>query len=535
LFTEGIAIVSPEFLQKHTSTPQPTSGAPPASADLPRDLLERFARRLGLAALIYAIVYTLAYGSARLTQDFSQQWGYTGIYPADLVATFFVLLSLGMFVVTRRDSLECTRILHWGLIYEVIGAVGIDISIIFMREWPAGIEMAPLSWSAVWIVMFPLLVPSTRAKTLIAAVAAASVRPLLYMIAVAGALEPLPAATLIGLILPNYICVGIAIAGSRVIYGMGKDIGKARQMGSYRLIDLLGEGGMGEVWSAEHQMLARPAAIKLIRSANGGSGSGSASESNLRRFEREVQETALLRSPHTIEVYDYGLSEDRTFYYVMELLDGLNLEKLVKRHGAVPPERAIHIMRQVCHSLAEAHERTLVHRDIKPANIFVCRYGREHDFVKVLDFGLVKRSGESRQRDVEITQIGTFIGTPAYGSPEMASGADSVGAATDIYSLGCVAFWLLTGRTVFTASSVPMMLVQHINTEPSPPSRFSQQEMTPGLDAVILDCLQKDAADRPNSADVLDSRLAAIEVEHEWSRERRRAWWQQHYPGSNSN
>jgi len=407
--------------------------------------------------------------------------------------------------------------------------VGIDISIVFMKEWPAGLEMGPLSWSAVWIVIFPLLVPSTRGKTLTAALAAASVRPLLYVIAVAGALQSLPIETLIALILPNYICVGIAIAASRVVYGMGKDIDKARQMGSYRLIDLLGEGGMGEVWSAEHQMLARPAAIKLIRTEDGGSGSGNTPESNLRRFEREVQETALLRSPHTVEVYDYGLSENRTFYYVMELLDGFSLEKLVKQHGPIPPERVIHIMRQACHSLAEAHERGLVHRDIKPANIFVCRYGREYDFVKILDFGLVKRSGAVEERELEITQIGTFVGTPAYGSPEMAAGSDSVNAASDIYSLGCVGFWLLTGRTVFTARSVPMMLVQHINAEPDPPSKHARQEIPTELDDVILQCLHKDGGDRPSSADVLDSLLTAVGLKSEWSQERRREWWQQHY------
>jgi serine/threonine-protein kinase len=500
---------------------------PPVSSSLPRDLLERSSRRLGLAALIYAIVYVLAYGLGRLTQDFSQGRG--GIYLSDLTAAFFVFLSLGMFLIVRRSRFECTRILELGLVYQVIGAVGIDISILSMREWPAGIEMAPLSWSVVWIVIFPLLVPSTRAKTLIAALAAASMRPLLYVIAVAGPLESLPVGIVIGLMLPNYICAGVALAGSRVIYGLGKDIDKARRMGSYRLIDLLGEGGMGEVWSAEHQMLARPAAIKLIRNDNGPSGSGSAPESHLRRFEREVQATALLRSPHTVEVYDYGLTENRTFYYVMELLSGLSLETLVKKHGAVPPERVIHVMRQACHSLAEAHERELVHRDLKPANIFLCRYGREYDFVKVLDFGLVKRAGETTGGDVEITQIGTFVGTPAYGSPEMASGSDSVDAASDIYSLGCVAFWLLTGRTVFTALSVAMMLVQHINAEPDPPSKYAPQDIPVELDAVILDCLRKDTEERPQSAEALDARLAGIQVSHDWTRERAQQWWQQHY------
>ncbi len=526
---ERTSIVSQEFLQKHTSTPRPTSGVPPVSSSLPRDLLEKSSRRLGLAALIYAIVYVLAYGSARLTQDFAETWGYSGVYPADFAAVFFVVLSLGLFFAIRRGSFECTRILEIGLIYEVIGALGIDIGLLFMTEWPSGIEMAPMSWSVVWIVIFPLLVPSTHAKTLIAALAAASMRPLLYVIAVAGPLEPLPAGILIPLMLPNYICVGIALAGSRVIYGLGKDIDKARRMGSYRLIDLLGEGGMGEVWSAEHQMLARPAAIKLIRSENGPSGSGSAQESHLRRFEREVQATALLRSPHTVEVYDYGLTENRTFYYVMELLSGLSLDTLVKKHGAVPPERVIHVMRQACHSLAEAHERELVHRDLKPANIFLCRYGREYDFVKVLDFGLVKRAGETTGGDVEITQIGTFVGTPAYGSPEMASGSDSVDPASDIYSLGCVAFWLLTGRTVFTAPSVAMMLVQHINTEPDPPSRHAQQDIPAELDAVILDCLRKDTEERPPSAEALDTRLAGIQASHDWTRERAQEWWQQHY------
>ncbi|KPJ91026.1 MAG: hypothetical protein AMS18_09485, partial [Gemmatimonas sp. SG8_17] len=316
------------MLLKRDSTPRQKSSPDPTSGRLPVDLEQRSSRRLGIAALIYAIVYLLAYGLARLTQDFAQEWGYTGIYPSDVTAALFIALSLGLFLLARNSKLDCRRILDLGLIYEVVGALGIDIGIVFWREWPAGTEAAPLSWSCVWIVVFPLLVPSTPGKTLIAALAAASVRPLLYFIAVNSHLEPLPVGTVLALTIPGYICAGIAVVGARVVYGLGRDIRRAQRMGSYRLIELLGVGGMGEVWRAEHRMLARPAAIKLIRSDGGAGGSGRAPDSHIRRFEREVQATALLRSPHTVQVYDYGLSENRTFYYVMELLDGISLEEL---------------------------------------------------------------------------------------------------------------------------------------------------------------------------------------------------------------
>jgi serine/threonine-protein kinase len=375
--------------------------------------------------------------------------------------------------------------------------------------------------------MFPMLVPTTPGKTLIAALATASMRPLMYFLAVVGPLDPLPGALVFTLVFPNYICVGLAVVGSQVVYGLGRDINRAQQMGSYRLVELLGVGGMGEVWKAEHRMLARPAAIKLIRNDGSGSGSGQTSEGNLKRFEREVQATALLRSPHTVEVYDYGLAEDRTFYYVMELLDGVSLEGLIKRYGPLPPDRVIHILRHACHSLAEAHERGLIHRDLKPANIFLCRQGLEFDFVKVLDFGLVKRTGEKPEGELGITQVGTFIGTPAYGSPEMASGSEA-DAASDIYSLACVAFWLLTGRTVFQAPSLPLMLVKHLNEDPKAPSVYAKQTVPAAVDELILECLHKDPQDRPQSARALDARLERLQQTARWTQEQARDWWTQH-------
>jgi serine/threonine-protein kinase len=303
-------------------------------------------------------------------------------------------------------------------------------------------------------------------------------------------------------------------------------------MGAYRLVKRLGEGGMGEVWMAEHHLLARPAAIKLVRGLSGAQGSSTASLSHHHRFEREVQATSLLRSPHTIEVYDFGRTDDGRFYYVMELLDGLSLEELVQRFGPVPSERAVAILRQICHSLAEAHARGLVHRDIKPANIFVCRYGLEHDFVKVLDFGLVKTTSAST--DVRLTDVGTFAGTPAYGSPESALGENlDVDGRSDLYSLGCVAYWLLTGRTVFDATQPIQMLVQHANQTPDPPSRATELAVPPELDALVLQLLSKAPEDRPATADETARHLAAIPMPAgAWTRERARVWWDRYRPAA---
>ena len=284
---------------------------------------------------------------------------------------------------------------------------------------------------------------------------------------------------------------------------------------------------MGEVWKADHMLLARTAAIKLIRTDL----DGGITPAHLERFEREVQATAGLRSPHTIDVYDFGLTSDGTFYYVMELLDGLDLENLVRMNGPLPPGRVVHILRQVCHSLAEAHQVGMVHRDIKPANIFICRYGRDLDFVKLLDFGLVKQARGTDAGDVALTQDGSFTGTPAYASPEMAGGdVDQVDATSDIYSLGCVAFWLLTGRTVFEASTTVQMLMKHHGEVPEAPSGFTEREVDSEIDHLILECLEKKSRDRVPSAQVLDARLRKIATTNPWSPDEAGRWWDQHRP-----
>ncbi len=215
----------------------------------------------------------------------------------------------------------------------------------------------------------------------------------------------------------------------------------------------------------------------------------------------------------------------------MELLDGLSLEELVKQYGPVPAERVIHILRQACHSLHEAHARGLVHRDIKPANLFLCRYGEDDDFLKVLDFGLVKRAEGRGRAEVKLTEAGAFAGTPAYGSPEGAMGErEDVDGRSDLYSLGCVAFWMLTGRPVFQGATPMVVLVQHVKDPPPRPSTCTELPIPPALDALILELLQKDKAARPRSAGVLEARLAAIDQVSPWTAERARQWWDRHHP-----
>jgi serine/threonine-protein kinase len=323
--------------------------------------------------------------------------------------------------------------------------------------------------------------------------------------------------------------VVVAVLGSRVVYGLNLDVAKARQMGSYRLVEMLGKGGMGEVWRAEHKLLARPAAIKLITSRTVGSGSTGTTETLIKRFEREAQITASLESEHSVQLYDFGVSHDGQFYYVMELLQGLDLDKLIKDFGPIRPERVIYILLQACHSLAEAHQRGLVHRDIKPTNIFLCQKGLDYDYVKVLDFGLVKSVFEAPLGETKLTVDGTVSGTPAYIAPETALGQEIDGRA-DIYALGCVAYWLLSGHLVFESDSAMKMIADHLNVEPIPLSERTEIAVPPELERVIHSCLKKDPNERPQDAEELAQRLEEIDLPKPWDQELAREWWGIHLP-----
>ena len=302
-------------------------------------------------------------------------------------------------------------------------------------------------------------------------------------------------------------------------------LGEGVAIGSYRLVSLLGSGGMGEVWLAKHRLLARPAAVKLIRHD---ARPGSAREQLVRRFQREAQVTAGLRSPYTVQLYDFGTNDEGSFYYVMEYLDGLDLHRIVTRFGPQPAERVVMLLRQACRSLAEAHERGLVHRDIKPANLFVTRLGTEYDHLKVLDFGVVKE--RTANEATMLSNPDLVQGTPAFIAPEIVLGEGRIDGRADLYSLACAAYWVLTAQTLFDASTPAQMLFHQAKTKPLPPSARSEIPVPRQLEAILMKCLEKDPGKRTPSALELESELARVPCEEPWTTSRAREWWSVHAP-----
>jgi tRNA A-37 threonylcarbamoyl transferase component Bud32 len=298
---------------------------------------------------------------------------------------------------------------------------------------------------------------------------------------------------------------------------------KARQLNQYRLRERIGAGGMGEVYLAEHRFLKRPCALKLIRPDR------TDDPRSLARFEIEVRAMASLSDPHTVEVYDYGHAEDGTFYYVMEYLPGLSLEELASLHGPLPGGRVIFLLRQACEALAEAHAAGLIHRDLKPANLFAARRGGRHDFVKLLDFGLVKDTAEPGP--VGLSREGTVRGTPQYMAPEQVTGDRPLDHRCDLYALGGVAYTLLTGHPPFEADTATRMMIAHVHTPVVPPSQLCP-DVPPDLEQVVLRCLAKDPADRPQTAEELGRALASCSAAGQWDARQAAAWWQQFGPGS---
>jgi serine/threonine-protein kinase len=284
---------------------------------------------------------------------------------------------------------------------------------------------------------------------------------------------------------------------------------------------------MGEVYKAFHRMLARPAAIKLIRPEMLGGTDAAVAARAIARFRREAEAAARLRSAHTVDLYDFGVTEDQTLYLVMEFLEGMDLESLVRQYGPMPAPRVVHVLRQVCDSLEEAHARGLVHRDIKPANIHIGRVGCREDFVKVLDFGLVKTAAVGAAQSLA-TMEGVIMGTPAYMAPEMALG-DDVDARTDLYALGCVAYYLLTGQQVFTGDTVMKVITQHLQAVPVPPSQRTGLPLPATLEHIVLACLAKKPEDRPQNARQLAQSLDTIDG-MTWDDEEAGRWWSQHHP-----
>jgi hypothetical protein len=512
--------------------PLELKSAPGRRRQLPADLLRQASRRLQILALVGAALWTLGpllgHLALYLTNPENPRWAQFGA--TDTICAIAVLISLGLYAYLRTGDRDPAFVMDLALVYMVACAAGIGLMIHWGPATPVPRDPAPtISWTGPVILMFAALVPASPRKMFLAGLLAASMDPLGMILAQsAGGHHYGPLRNAFIMHYPNYLILGVAVVISGVVTRLGKQVAKEREMGSYVLGELLGGGGMGEVHKATHRLLARPAAIKLIKPEMLAARDRQSAGLAVARFRREAEAAARLRSPHTVELYDFGLTEDGTFYLVMELLEGMELESLVRREGPLPQQRVIHILRQVCESLDEAHASGLVHRDIKPANIHVGRVGLRHDFVKVLDFGLVKSVAGSPMEDSMATAAGLTPGTPAYMAPEMALG-EAVDGRADLYALGCVAYYLLTGRRVFESESGFQMIAKHVNERPVPPSQRTELDIAPELDRVVLACLAKRPEDRPQSAAELDRMLAEIDIEP-WSEAEATRWWRTHQP-----
>jgi len=343
-----------------------------------------------------------------------------------------------------------------------------------------------------------------------------------YFIDVAAGKTAAPLRVVVLNSLENYVAAGLALFTTVVMR-------RLQELGCYHLEEKLDHGGMGEIWRGRHHLLARPVAVKLIRPELLGVRTPEEAAALVRRFRREAEVTAALHSAHTVALHDFGMTPDGVFYYVMDLLDGLDFDTLVRRFGPLPPERAVHLMVQACESLADAHAAGLIHRDVKPANMVACRWGLKYDYVKVLDFGLVKAAW-SLGEDDRLTSEGTIAGTPAFIAPEVALGGRPIDTKVDLYGLGCVAYWLLTGERVFTGATPMEVVLNHVRTPPPRPSERVRWPIPEDLERLVLACLAKEPAERPPSAEWLAEQLAQCRTDGAWTPARAREWWAENLP-----
>jgi eukaryotic-like serine/threonine-protein kinase len=377
----------------------------------------------------------------------------------------------------------------------------------------------PIGVWCLLILVYGMFIPNTwrRAACVIAVIACTPLVTLAYdAYQLGGTLITLDRFTSRALMM--LVEFGATVFGTHMIGRLRREAYEARQLGQYRLRHRIGAGGMGEVYLAEHQLLKRPCAIKLIRAGK------AADPRALARFEREVRVTATLSHWNTIEIFDYGSTDDGTFYYVMEYLPGLSILDLVERYGPLPAERVIHLLEQTCDALREAHAVGLIHRDVKPGNVFAAQRGGVYDVAKLLDFGLVKPV--AMPDALELTQDGLITGSPLYMSPEQASGDGEPDARSDIYAIGAVAYFMLTGRPPFWGEKALRVLLAHMNDPVVPPSQL-RPEVPADLEQVVMRCLAKDPADRYPDAGTLAQAFADCQAAGLWTRERAERWWRE--------
>jgi tRNA A-37 threonylcarbamoyl transferase component Bud32 len=518
-----------KVIARRAGTPVPDLRTTRSRWQMPADLMSEQVQRLAVFAGVGAGLWTFG-----LVMDLVfLRIANTTYRPSALVTVIEVLgivSGLAMFAYVKHVPHDHDLKANAGFAYMLVNALGVAL-INTETGVPIRVPAMHLSWNAVVVLLFSMIIWANPRKTLVASLAAVSMDPLAVWLGHLRGIASPPPFDVFVLYLPSYICAFAATLPAHFLQRMGSRLREAQELGSYRLVERLGHGGMGEVWRAEHRLLARTAAIKLVRPEVLGAANEAEARLMLRRFEREARATAGLNSPHTIQVFDFGITEEGTFYYVMELLAGRDLESLVREFGPAPADRALFLLRQVCHSLADAHARGLVHRDIKPANIYVCRMGLEYDFVKVLDFGLVKfKDHGPSQPQTLITMDHSTTGTPAYMAPEIILGDADVDRRADVYALGCVAYYLLTGQLVFEADTPMKMLLQHVQAAPLPPSQRTELPIPKELDDLVLACLAKDPNDRPQNAEELFRMATGCNSCPTWDQDAARTWWQTHLP-----
>jgi serine/threonine-protein kinase len=459
--------------------------------------VERLAGISGVSAVVAAIQLGCLLAFVPKSEPaWRELWpGAAGLLGAAMAA------SLLTFAVARHPRVrpQCAR--DAGYAYLVVLSFLLGL-LAHLHAWGATGLLRLVSPVALPILAFSALVPASSRTSLAVSLGAASMDPLAMYVLRARLPSPQAHETAL-LLVSAFLAALIACSASAVIGG----VAKASDVGSYRLVERLGAGGMAEVWRAEHRLLGRPAAVKLLRPQLLVQQGPRGAERLVRLFVREARATAVLRFPHNVQVYDFGIARDGAFYYAMELLDGVDLERLVVRFGPQAPERVVHLLVQVCRALDEAHGHGLVHRDIKPSNVFACLHAGTQDFVKVLDFGLVQRLHPTPE---EIDDERDSAGTPAVSAPEMLRAGARVDARADIYAVGCVAYWLITGQRVFEAESGGEMLAKHAGENPVPPSIRLGRAVHPGLEAVVMSCLEKDPERRPQTARELGESLEAL-------------------------
>jgi serine/threonine-protein kinase len=511
--TTQAQLVLPDVAQR---SPEVSTGS-----DLPVDLVDLTAHRLGLFAAAVAGIAVL---------DCVTSHGYGLLYKAgwpdredwlDLTGSAIaILLSLLMVAAVRRKWASSAGLMRLGEAYLVLLAYIISYTDHSDYFWKDGGGLHGLPSSAAIILTFPVLVPSTPLRAGLIGLVMAATGPLALWTLCATVGYEQPSASAVFETFPWLAALTAAVLAG-IVHDLGRRLKRAQNLGAYTLEEKLGAGGMGDVYRARHTLLMREAAIKLIRTAR------SPDPTTRERFKREARATASLKSPHTVELYDFGVSQDGSFYYVMELLDGFDLERLVDKYGPQEPARVLEWMKQVCHSLREAHALGLVHRDIKPANLIVCRYGLDYDFIKLLDFGLVSWHAPLEVSDSRLTGAEEIRGTPAFMAPELVLQNGPIDGRADLYALGCVAFWLLTGRNVFEGKSAIEVIVSHVHERAPSPSLLSLSPVPDALEQIVLACLEKSPDARPESASALLERLEACSIEPAWTAQRAEAWWQE--------